>query len=355
MTNRIQRVRQRLHEEGAEAVLLTFLPDVRWACGFTGSNGWLLVTPRAAHFVTDGRYRSQAHREISGAEVHIASNGLSELVEEEGLLEDLETVHFQADYLTVDRLNAFRERFNGTTWTPATHFLREQVASKDAGEVEYIRVAQRITDAVFEHICTQLAPGKTEREIGAEIVYEHLKRGAEKMSFDPIVASGPNGSLPHARPTNRKMQAGDLVVIDMGCYLDGYASDMTRTVAVGDPGEEARRAYDTVLKAQQAAIDAAQAGMTGRALDAVARDVIDEAGLGEFFSHGLGHGVGLQVHEWPRLSRQNEELLPAGTIVSIEPGVYVPERFGIRIEDLVVLREDGCENLTRSPKTLRVL
>ena len=355
MNNRIQRVRQRLQEEGAEAVLLTFLPDVRWACGFTGSNGLLIVLADAAHFVTDGRYRAQANREISGAEVHIASNGLFEFVTDEELLGQAQAVLFQSDHLTVERCNTLRDKFEGITWEPAAHFLREQVASKDAGEVEHIRAAQRVTDAVFNRICQQIEPGKSEREIGAEIVYEHLKRGAEKMSFDPIVASGPNGSLPHARPTNRKIQQGDLIVIDMGCFLDGYASDMTRTVAMGEPGDEAREAYQAVLNAQEAAIEAAQAGMTGRALDAVARDVIEEVGLGEYFSHSLGHGVGLQVHEWPRVSRQNEDPLPEGAVVSIEPGVYVPEEFGIRIEDLVVLRADGCENLTGSPKELIVL
>lgn len=353
--NRIDRVRQEVNADDAQAVLLTFLPDIRWACGFTGSNGLLLILPEKAHFVTDGRYRGQAHREVGGAEVHIASNKLFEVIQDEALLPEEASVGYQSDHVTVDHLETLRNTFDDASWVPMPRLLWRHVASKEAGEIERICAAQRITDRVFEHICDVIALGKSEQEIAAEIVYAHLKQGAEKMSFDPIVASGPNGSLPHARPTNRLIQEGDLVVIDMGCFLEGYASDMTRTVAVGEPTTEARSAYQTVLEAQEAAINAAHAGMTGQALDAVARSLIEEAGFGEYFSHSLGHGVGLQIHEWPRVSKQNEEPLPEGAVVSIEPGVYVPEAYGIRIEDLVVLQEDGCENLTGAPKALRVL
>ena len=176
------------------------------------------------------------------------------------------------------------------------------------------------------------------------------------MSFDPIVASGPNAAKPHARPTDRTLEAGDLVVIDMGCFVDGYASDMTRTIAMGEPSASARRGYEIVHKAQTAALSAARSGICAKDLDAAARDVIDEAGLGEYFTHSLGHGVGLQIHEWPRVSRTSEDELPSGACVTIEPGVYVPnEGYGVRIEDLVVLREDGAENLTHATKDLLVV
>jgi Xaa-Pro aminopeptidase len=230
------------------------------------------------------------------------------------------------------------------------------VAEKEDEEVERIRRAQQVTESVFEHVLTFLEPGLLEREVAAEITYEHLRRGAETMAFDPIVASGPNGALPHARPTDRTLQRGDLVVLDMGCIRDGYASDMTRTVALGAPSQAAQTGYEVVREAQNQALDAARSGLTGKELDGVARDVIEKAGLGQYFSHGLGHGIGLQVHEWPRISRTVDHELPVGACVTIEPGVYVPDKgYGVRIEDIVALQENGSENLTSTPKELIVI
>ncbi len=356
MKKRLAAVRAAVREEGSEATLLTFLPDIRWACGFTGSNGVLVVLEEEAYFVTDGRYAGQARQEVEGARVHVPGYNLYEHIEEEGLLGGARRVLFQSDCVTVHALGKLRERFPEVEWQPAPGLLTELVASKDEGEIEKIRAAQRLTEAVFNDVLGRIAPGKTEREIAAEIVYGYLRRGAEKMAFDPIVASGPNGALPHARPTGRVIEKGDLVVLDMGGYLGGYASDMTRTVAVGEPSEEGRAVYELVREAQEAALRAARAGMTNKALDAAARGVIESGGHGEGFPHGLGHGVGLRVHEWPRVSHQAEEHdLPKNAVVTIEPGVYVPGKFGVRIEDLIVLREGGCENLTTAPKELLVL
>ena len=218
-----------------------------------------------------------------------------------------------------------------------------------------MRRAQALTCRVFSDIVPFLQVGVSEHDIATEIVYRHLKGGAERMAFDPIVGSGPNGALPHARASSRRLQAGDMVVIDMGAHVEGYASDLTRTVAIGEPGVEARAAYAAVLQAQEAAIDAAQAGVVGSHLDAVARGVLTNAGLGEAFSHSLGHGVGLDVHEWPRLSSQVDHVIPAGATVTIEPGVYLADRFGIRIEDIIVLTESGHENLTPLAKDLLIL
>jgi len=353
MANRIFRVRERLDDLDVEALLLTSLPNIRWACGFTGSNGLLIVAPEAAHFVTDGRYTEQARAEVEGATVHIAEEGLSEFVAEQELVEGYPRVAFQADNVTVANRDALAETHEDTKWIPATQVLTKQVASKDDGEVERIREAQSITEAVFAEIVELIEPGMTEREVAAEIVYRHLKRGSESMSFDPIVASGPNSARPHARPTDRTLREGEMIVLDMGGVRDGYASDMTRTVAFGTPSPQARRGYEAVLRAQEAALDSAHAGMTGKELDAVAREVLEEADLDEYFTHGLGHGLGLQVHEWPRVSRTSDAELPEGACVTIEPGVYVPEEnYGLRIEDIVVLRSGGCDNLTRSPKEL---
>lgn len=356
MANRLFQVRQRLNDLEVDAVLLSALPNVRWACGFTGSNGLLLVGRRGAVFVTDGRYTEQARQEVDGAEVVIAENGLLSRLNELKYLEGLDRVAFQADHVTVSRRKKLEEHLPAIDWVGETQFLTRQIGSKEDAEVTQIRGAQEITESVFEQILDVIEPGITEREVAAEITYQHLKHGAEKMSFDPIVASGPNGAFPHARPTDRELQSGELVVLDMGCFRDGYASDMTRTIALGTPSELARQGYDVVQEAQKRALEAARAGLIGMELDAVARDVIREAGLGDHFAHGLGHGIGLEVHEWPRVSHTVETELPAGACVTIEPGVYVPEEgYGVRIEDIVVLNADGCQNLTSVSKDLIVL
>ena len=353
MANRISRVQERLDDLDTDALFLTSLPNIRWACGFTGSNGVLIVGPEGAHFVTDGRYTEQARAEVKGSTVHISEEGLSELVDEKGLLERYSSVAFQADRLTVSKRDELAETHDDVQWEPRTQVVTKQVASKDDGEVDRIRAAQSITEAVFAEIIELIEPGLTEREVAAEIVYRHLKRGAESMSFDPIVASGPNAARPHGRPTDRTLRTGELIVIDMGGFRSGYASDMTRTIALGTPSSSARRGYEAVLRAQEAALEEAHAGMTGEELDSVAREVLEAEDLDEYFTHGLGHGLGLQVHEWPRVSRTSDAELPEGTCVTIEPGVYVPdEEYGVRIEDIVVLRDGGCENLTRTSKEM---
>ena len=352
---RLKAVRSELRSHGADAVLLTFLPDVRWACGFSGSNGILIVDERDAHFVTDGRYLVQAREEVRGAKVHVPGYQLFEHVRDERLLRRARSVLFQSDHVSAAQLEQLRSMFETVDFIPAEGLLVQHVARKDDEEVESLRVAQSLTDDVFTYLLGVIRPGITEKELAAEIVYQHLRRGADAMSFAPIVAAGSRGALPHARPSDRRIEKGDLLVLDFGCFLDGYASDMTRTVAVGQPEEEAAALYSLVLDAQQRAIEAARAGMTSIELDAVARNVIESGGYGDFFTHGLGHGLGLQIHEWPKVSYHVEHILPEGAAVTIEPGIYIPERFGIRIEDIIVLREGGCENLTGSRKDLIVL
>ena len=346
----ISKIQAALDEHEADAALLTALPDIRWACGFTGSNGVLIVFRDEALFLSDGRYEVQANEEVEGAEIHIPGYKIFEYIEDESLLERADRVAFQSDHVSVATLQSWKERFGHVAWVPVASMMDRQVARKSAEQVEKMRRAQRTTEAVFEHILGVIEPDVTEREVAAEVVYQHMKRGADKVSFDPIVASGPRGALPHARSTDKEIRRGDMIVLDMGGVQDGYVSDMTRTVAVGDPGEEARAVYDLVLEAQEAALEAARAGMPADELDAVARDIIEQAGHEEHFGHGLGHGIGLQIKEWPRVSYHVDYELPARASVTIEPGVYLPDRFGVRIEDTIVLREDGCDNLTQAPK-----
>lgn len=347
---------QRLRGElGADALWITSLPHIRWACKFSGSNGILIIREDGAHFLSDGRYAMQARTEVRGAEIHISGPDLIEHAAEKDLLRGCRRVVFESDDVTVSGLDSIEDTFPDADWSGKSDLLTRIVASKDADEVRRIRAAQEITDAVFKRLLDGFRPGLTEKQIAAEIVYEHLKRGAERMSFEPIVASGPNSALPHARPSDREIQPGDVLLLDFGCVVDGYASDMTRTVAVGNVGSDVRQVYDVVLEAQMRAIEEARSGMASNALDDVARSVIVESGFGDAFSHGLGHGVGLQTHEWPRVSYSVDYALPHDAVVSIEPGIYLPDRFGVRIEDLIVLREHGAEVLTTASKAWTVL
>lgn len=355
MDNPLLQIKNILSKKANSALLLTHLPDIRWATGFSGSNGLLLVLQEAAHFFTDGRYAEQALHEVQDVSIHVPGYDLSKHLAEIGLLDRVHFAGFQADHVTVHQLAEWQSLFPNVEWLPLENVLTPLVAVKNEAEIARIRGAQAITEAVFTELLDLLVVGLTEREVAAEIVYRHLRHGAEKMSFDPIVASGPNGALPHAQPSDRRLKRGDLVVMDMGCFYEGYASDMTRTVAIGDPGNDSKHLYRIVHDAQARALETARAGITTKVLDAAARDMIAEAGYGEQFSHGLGHGVGLQIHEWPRISQFTDDMLPAGAVVTIEPGVYLPGRFGVRIEDLIVLREDGIENLTSAPKELLVL
>lgn len=355
MTDRLDTIRSLVQEAGADAALIGHPHDVRWAVGFTGSNALLAVTEAGAHLVTDGRYAEQAAAEVQTATVHVTGDALVEAVREEGFLVGAARTVVQSDRLTLADYERMREVLAGVDLVPLPEFLAASVAAKDDAEVEAVRRAQALTCEVFDAVLPYVQPGMSEQDLAAEIVYQHLKRGASGMSFDPIVASGPRGALPHARPTSKTLRAGEMVVIDMGGVFDGYCADLTRTVAVGEPGDEARAAYDVVRRAQHAAIEAAEAGRLGGDLDRAARDVIEAAGLGDAFTHSLGHGVGLDIHEWPRVSGRVEHRLPAGATITIEPGVYLPGRFGIRIEDVIVLREGRAENLTPLPTDLLVL
>ena len=239
--------------------------------------------------------------------------------------------------------------------TPAQQLLDDLRASKDEEELAVMRHAQEITDGAFKAVLDFIRPGMTEREIAARLVYEMMRRGGEKLSFPPIVAAGPNGSRPHAVPGDRAVGNGMFVTMDFGCRVEGDCSDMTRTVAMGEPTEEMEQVYAVVLAAQRAGINAARAGVTGREMDAAGRQVIAEAGYGEYFTHSFGHSLGLNIHESPNASPSETRPLPAGAVISAEPGIYIPGRFGVRIEDVLVLKEGGCEDITRSPKDLIVL
>ena len=261
---------------------------------------------------------------------------------------------FEDAYMTVADYRHYSEKLH-CQLVPATELLISLRQSKDEEEIQRMIAAQRIAEAALDQIVKEIRPGVTEKEIAARLQYLMLAGGAENMSFDPIVASGPNGSMPHAVPTDRKIQDGDFVTMDFGCIYQGYCSDMTRTVAVGCVTEEMEKVYNVVLQAQLAGIAAAKAGATGHDVDAAARKVIEDAGYGPYFGHSFGHSVGVEIHESPNATPANNKPLPLGAAVSAEPGIYLPGRFGVRIEDVVVLQEGGCQDITLAKKDLLIL
>jgi Xaa-Pro aminopeptidase len=355
-TDRTDRLVSLLPDAEVDAMLITELVNVRYLTGYTGSNGLAVVGPRTRAFITDFRYVEQAAEQVHDSfDRHQATLELVEAIEQVlpgGPLK----LGFELANLSVGNHRRLRQTLPDRVELVGIDGLVERLrAVKEPEEVERIRQAAKIADAAFEELIADGLVGKTERELAFDIGARMYRHGADRPSFETIVASGPHGALPHATPRDVAVKAGELVVIDWGAQLDGYCSDCTRTVAAGDPGPTAREIYALVLEAQRAGVDALRAGAEARAVDATAREVIDAAGHAEQFGHGLGHGVGLDIHEAPRLSQRSDAVLEAGNVVTVEPGVYLPERFGVRIEDLAVVTESGWEILTSIPKELVVI
>jgi Xaa-Pro aminopeptidase len=352
VTPRAARVDAELRERELDALLVYSPANLRWLTGFTGSNGAALVGPGVRRFLTDFRYLTQAREQVPDewGQAEIATDLLARAVE--GGLPA--RVGFEDDRLTVRQRARLGELVgDGVELVPAGGVVEGLRIVKDAAEVELIRAAARVADEAFQEVVVDGGiVGRTERDVALELEIAMRRRGAEGASFAPIVAAGPHGALPHATPRDVPIPADTLVVVDWGAQKDGYASDCTRTVATGDVDPRDREVYDVVLRAQLEALAAVGPGPLGREVDAVARAVIDAAGHAEHFGHGLGHGVGIDVHEEPRLSKTGETALAAGHVVTVEPGVYVPDRIGVRIEDLVVVAEDGRDVLSSITKEL---
>ena len=353
--NHIAKIASKLPEYGLDAMLITSPSGERYALGFHGE-GLLLVSRDGAHYTTDGRYIEAAQEQITGAQVSLVTAGSGHLAQARAYLEEkgLHNVGFESGEMTVDAHRRYAQELP-CILTPAQTLLDDLRASKDEEEQAIMRRAQEITDEAFKAILNFIRPGLTEREIAARIVYELLRRGGERVSFDPIVASGPNGSRPHAVPGDQVVDTGMFITMDFGCVVDGYCSDMTRTVALGQPTEEMEQVYSIVLAAQKAGINAARAGIPGREVDAAGRKVIADAGYGPYFSHSFGHSLGVDIHESPNASPSEKAPLPAGAVVSAEPGIYLPGKFGVRIEDVLVYTSQGSIDLTKSPKELIIL
>lgn len=345
-----------MRQEGLDALIVSSLHNVRYLTSFSGSNALCVVKQKDATFLTDGRYAEQSVDEVSRIfKLTITALGLYEGLAKQKLLHGCRRIGFESHYVSYAQYRTMKKLCPSFSFVPTTDVVERLAVLKDAEEIAAIQKAVDISDKVFGKVLAMIKPGMEERTVAAEISYLHKHFGAEGDSFETIVASGPRGSLPHARASSKRIRKGEMVTLDFGCVVDGYNSDITRTIAVGRASRRAREIYKVVLDAQSGAIDAARGGMSARELDAVARTQITRAGYGKYFIHSLGHGLGLHVHERPRISSLSKEHLQAGSVITIEPGVYIPDFGGVRIEDDILLTETGCRVLNSAPKELLIV
>jgi Xaa-Pro aminopeptidase len=347
---RMDRLRSLLDALAVDALLVMNLPNVRYLTGFSGTNGQVLVTGRGATFLSDPRYAARAAALVSGADVRIYPGRLSEVLVD--LLRDarVERLGLEGATVTLVQRDDLAQRLAGVELVTTKDVVEQLRRAKDEQELALIREAVRIADEAFDWILERLAPGRSEREVALELEMRIRERGADDVSFPPIVGSGPLSAHIHHTASDRELGRGDLVLLDFGAQWEGYCSDLTRTVVLGPADDEQRRIYAAVLEAQRRGIVEVAAGAEGVAVDAAARDLISDAGHREEFGHGLGHGVGLEIHEAPRLHWQSEESLVAGDVVTVEPGIYRVGWGGVRIEDCVLVSETGAEVLGKAPK-----
>ena len=354
--SRIQSIRDSYKKQGIDALLVTNLNSIKYLTGFLGSAAVVLITKKKAYFVTDFRYKTIVRDSIpSDFEVLVTKQGSYDFLKKHIKKDKLKKIGFESTTLNYNAYLTLKDDFNAK-FVPVAGLIENIAAVKEEYELDCIRKAVDITDKAFEHILGTIVPGKTtEKDLAADITYFQMKLGGEKNSFDPIVASGENSALPHAHPTDRVIQPGDLLTLDYGTVYKGFNSDMTRTIAIGQISEEKRKIYNVVHEAQRRAVDAIKEGMVCKVVDAVARDYIKEMGYGDYFGHGLGHGLGYEVHEAPRLNRFTKSKLKINNVVTVEPGIYIEGLGGVRIEDDVIVTAEGCEILNKTTKELIIL
>ncbi|MFY9911931.1 MAG: Xaa-Pro peptidase family protein [Candidatus Sulfotelmatobacter sp.] len=352
---RLNNIRQQLAAIKVGALLISHLPNIRYLCGFTGSAGFLVLLEREAVLFTDSRYKRQAREEVNGAKVIIARgaviNAVAEWIAGRGKRSKKFTLGIESEHLTVAERKRLADLLpSGIRLRNGPPLVERARMVKDEEELQRIRAAVRLGASLFDRALQVIKPGIRETEVAAEIEYMARRAGAEAMSFPTIIASGARSALPHGRASEQSIAPGGFVVCDFGVILAGYCSDQTRTVWVGEESKEARRAYDAVREAQEAAIAAVRPGATVGEVDAAVRKVLVKAGLGRYFTHSTGHGVGLEIHEPPRVAAGQTEILKPGMVITIEPGVYFPGKWGIRIEDMVAVTASGREVLTPTSK-----
>lgn len=355
--SRFSKISEKLGQYDLDAIMITSVPNRLYATEFPSSDGMAVVTKNGSYFFADSRYIEAARKKVEDAEIRESSvkttmtDLANEVIEKHGIRK----LGFEDGSVTVKSYNNWQEKLKGCELAPATELLMELRAVKEQRELDKLIAAQRIAEKALKDVLDFIKPGRTEKEISAYLQYRMLCHGAAKMSFEPIVVSGANGSMPHGVPSEKPVAEGEFITMDFGCVWDGYCSDMTRTVAVGYVTDEMEKVYHTVLKAQLTGIATAKAGVTGKAVHEAAAKVIEDAGYGDYFGHGFGHGVGVEVHESPRASVLNEKPLPANAVISAEPGIYIPGKFGVRIEDVIIVGEGSSRSIMEAPKELLIL
>jgi len=354
---RQKKLRTALQSSRLELLLITHLPNIRYLCGFTGSAGALVMTPAKSVFFTDGRYTEQARAEVQGSRVVIARKSpivaAGEWLSTHGKKRRPQTIGIEGEDLSVaERTRLAHSLGRGFRLREAPPLVEKARVVKDEDEINRLRAAVILGASLFDCALKTIRPGVKETEVAAEMEYAARRAGADGMSFETIIASGPRSALPHGRASQAAIPAEGFVVCDFGVILAGYCSDMTRTVFVGQPSDRARRMYEAVREAQQVAIEVVRPGASVSEVDAAARKLLHKNGLGRYFTHSTGHGVGLEIHEAPRLAAGQTDVLRPGMVVTIEPGVYLPGIGGVRVEDMVLVTEGGCTVLTPTGKDL---
>ena len=346
-----------LLDGNVNGLLLTSRYSRHYGAEFDIAEGVAIVSKKGCRYFTDSRYIESAQKGIKGFDVRMVDreHPYTKLINEAIADFGITALGYEEHYLTVAEMDTYESKLNVKTFIAMHKQISGLRAVKEDWELALMEKAQAITDKAFSEVCTRIKAGMTEKQLQAELIYCLYKNGGEGLSFDPIVVSGPNTSLPHGVATDRVILEGDFITMDFGVLYQGYCSDMTRTVAVGYVTEEMEKVYNTVLQAQLAGIAVTRAGVKGKDIDAAARKVITDAGYGEYFGHGYGHSLGLEVHEAPNCSPSGETEMPVGAVSSAEPGIYLPGKFGVRIEDVVVFTADGCKNITKSPKNLIIV
>lgn len=352
---RVEQLRVMLQEQGLSALLVASPINRRYLTGFTGSAGYVLITRDESYLLTDFRYMTQAPEQAKGFKVVEHGSKVMETVKELLTAEGITSLGFEQEHITYAVFTTFTEQLKPITLTPVSGLVEKLRIFKDSEELRVMQRAADLADATFSHILNIVEVGKTEREIDLQMEMFMRSHGATSSSFDTIVASGERSALPHGVASERVIQGNEFITFDFGALLDGYCSDLTRTIALGTPDPKLKEIYDIVLEAQLHALDHIKPGMTGREADALTRDIISKYGYGEYFGHSTGHGLGMEVHESPRLSKLSDDVLEPGMVVTVEPGIYLPGLGGVRIEDDIVITETGIHILTSSSKKYTVL
>ena len=354
MINRVDQLREKMKAEGIASFLITSPYNLRYLTGFTGTTGLALISLEKAYFITDFRYTEQAAKQCVGYEVVKNVGPILEVVADIVETTKLENLAFEEAYVPFKQYVDL-ETLLEVDLVPVSGMVEELREVKDEAEVAIIEKACNIADQAFSHILTYIKPGMTEIQVANELDFHMRSLGASGVSFETIVASGLRSAMPHGVASDKVIEEGDLITIDFGCYYNGYVSDMTRTIAIGEPSDKLKEIYNVVKEAQQKVLDVAKPGMTGVELDAVARDYIASKGYGEAFGHSTGHGIGLEIHEGPNVSKLADKAFVPGNVITNEPGIYLPGIGGVRIEDDMLVTENGIKRLTHSEKELIIL